>query len=113
MSPNMTATKQAILQARVDDYLDLFNYAQLIGDVQWQQEIITKLTDSALQDQEVNYFILQDLWKRFDTINSQLIALYRKLNETTDIFQSEQIKEQVWELKQQRVAITRKIYAKC
>jgi hypothetical protein len=109
----MSISKQSIIQARVDDYLDLYNYAKLLGDVEWQQEIIKKLDDAALHDQEVNFFILQELWKRFDSINSELIALYQKLKESTDIVQVEQMKEQVWELKRQRVAITRRIYAEC
>jgi uncharacterized coiled-coil protein SlyX len=109
----MRSTKQIILQARIDDYLDLYNYAKLLGDVVWQQEIINKLSDQALQDEEVHYFILQELWNRFETINRKLIALHQQLKDSNDTVLAEQIKEQMWELKLQRVAITRKIYANC
>lgn len=36
-----TTTKYATL--RIDDYLDLLNFAKKIDDVKWQKEIIRKL----------------------------------------------------------------------
>lgn len=109
----MQATTTSIVRSRTDDYLDLYNYARQLGDIEWQQQILHTLQDRSLADKEISYFILQDLWNKFDTVNQKLIRLYEQLKEITDKSQAEQLREQVWELKLQRVAITRKIYANC
>ncbi|MNI50681.1 hypothetical protein D3C73_1053620 [compost metagenome] len=107
----MHTKKSHIVSTRINDYLDLYNYAKLLGDAQWQQQILHILQDSSLLEEEIQFFLLQDLWKMFDNVNSKLIGLYKELKVIKDNSKAEQIKEEVWELKLQRIAITRKIYA--
>jgi hypothetical protein len=102
-----------ITQAWVDDYLDLYNYAKHIGDVQWQQQI-----SEALQNKEVHIQnqlqvmqekLKQDLWKMFDSVNRNMLQIYEELRKSQDAKQVEDLRKQVWELKTQRIDISRKI----
>lgn len=95
-----------------DDYLDLLNYAKQIGDAQWQNEIIQTLTksDSYIQQQTLEFQINQ-LWQRFDAINSKMLELYSQLRETNNASVASQLIGEVWGLKLQRVEIGKQLNA--
>ncbi|WP_010493006.1 hypothetical protein [Paenibacillus elgii] len=96
----------------VDDYLDLYNYAGRIGDTAWQQEIadILKQKDAYVSE-AVRTRKLEELWTTFDSINRKMLELYRELRETDDSWVTERLREQVRELKTERLTVSRKIKA--
>ncbi|KPV56451.1 hypothetical protein QJ48_27690 [Paenibacillus sp. A3] len=96
----------------VDDYLDLYNYAGRIGDTAWQQEItdILKQKDAYVSE-AVRTRKLEELWMTFDSINRKMLELYRELRETNDAWVTERLREQVMELKTERITVSRKIKA--
>jgi hypothetical protein len=102
-----------LTQAWVDDYLDLYNYAKHIGDTEWQQQIIEALSQKDMiiqnQVQEMQEKLKQDLWKMFDAVNRNMLQIYEELRKSQDIKQVEILRKQVWELKSQRIDISRKI----
>ncbi|WP_311764882.1 hypothetical protein [Paenibacillus agricola] len=97
----------------MDDYLDLYNYAKHISDEQWQQQIIEVLANKDLllqaYAQEMQQKLKQDLWKMFDAINRHMLEIYAELRKSQDQQQVEYLRKQVWDLKSQRVDISRKI----
>lgn len=94
----------------VDDYLDLLNYAKAINDGQWQADIIASLKNynetAEEQRRDVN---VRELWSRFDHINHKLLDLFDKLRENEDAEDSHLWKEQIWELKMERITLAKQI----
>lgn len=96
----------------VDDYLDLYNYAGQLGDTEWQQEILQLLHNKDQQIQiELQETLQYNLWRMFDIINGKMLEIYEQLRRSTDNNQIETLWEQVWELKNQRVVISRRLKA--
>ncbi|WP_216624754.1 hypothetical protein [Paenibacillus foliorum] len=91
----------------VDDYLDLYNYARKLGDTEWQQQILQTLNNK----DELRETLQYNLWKMFDTINGKMLELYEQLRRSKDSNQIETLREQVWELRNQRIVISRRIKA--
>lgn len=94
----------------VDDYLDLLNYAKTINDGQWQAELIESLKNfevaTEAQNREEN---IKELWTRFDDINVVLLGLFDKLKDNEESEERYRWKEQIWELKMERIIIAKKI----
>ncbi|WP_310833079.1 hypothetical protein [Paenibacillus pedocola] len=94
----------------VDDYLDLLNYAKAINDGQWQADIIESLKNfkgaSEEYRREEN---VRELWNRFDDINRNLLVLFDKLRANDGSEDSYRWKEQIWELKMERITIAKQI----
>ncbi|WP_042204439.1 hypothetical protein [Paenibacillus camerounensis] len=94
----------------VDDYLDLLNYAKAINDGQWQADIIehlkqvTTVREPYAADENVH-----ELWSRFDDINLKLLELFDKLRENESAGNSYRWKEQIWELKLERITLAKQI----
>jgi hypothetical protein len=96
----------------VDDYLDLYNFAGRLGDTEWQQEIVQTLRKKDLYIQaEIQESLQYNLWKMFDSINRKMLEIYEQLRKSKDNHQIESLREQVWELRNQRVVISRRIKA--
>jgi len=96
----------------VDDYLDLLNYAQRIGDVSWQQEIIGMLSDGDRRQERARIELREaTLWRQFDAINARMLELYRQLRETRNAHKASGIIEEVWGLKARRIEIGRQLNA--
>ncbi|MRN55191.1 hypothetical protein [Paenibacillus monticola] len=94
----------------VDDYLDLLNYAKAINDGQWQAELIESLKNFEVateeQKREEN---IKELWTRFDDINLLLLGLFDKLKDNEESEERYQWREQIWELKMERIIIAKEI----
>ncbi|MNM06845.1 hypothetical protein D3C81_168700 [compost metagenome] len=107
----MGYSNQTIFPARrVDDYLDLLNYAKQIGDVQWQSDILEILSELTLAGEGYDRNEeLQELWKDFDRINDQLLALFSNLREVPNAGMKSKWIEEIWELKLARIAASKKI----
>ncbi|MFD1884174.1 hypothetical protein [Paenibacillus wenxiniae] len=101
-----------IVIERNDDYLDLLNYAIQIGDEQWQQEILTNLKRlNHSEEWKREWAVTEQLWRQFDRINQQLLSLYDSIRETSDDSSKQYLLEQWWQLKLERISVSRKIQA--
>ncbi|ASA23301.1 hypothetical protein [Paenibacillus donghaensis] len=97
----------------VDDYLDLLNYAKAINDGQWQEEIIESLKNlKASTPLEKDEQSVRELWSRFDDVNASLLDLFNKLRENEGSGEQSRWKEEIWELKLERVKLSNKIQKK-
>lgn len=95
-----------------NDYLDLLNYAISIGDVQWQDEIIAKLSHRQYYiEQDTRKAIRFTLWQRFDYINTTLLELFQQIRASVNDSERKKLEEKVWALKWQRVKIGRALRA--
>lgn len=94
----------------VDDYLDLLNYAKAINDGQWQADIIDHLKKlNTASPAETTEQSVKELWIQFDDINAILMDLFSKLRESGDLVEQYRWKEKIWELKLERIIISKKI----
>ncbi|OMD94882.1 MULTISPECIES: hypothetical protein [unclassified Paenibacillus] len=97
----------------VDDYLDLLNYAKAINDGQWQADIIDRLNKlSKNSHAETTEQSVKELWIQFDDINAILMDLFNKLRESADPVEQYRWKEKIWELKQERINLSKKIQSR-
>ncbi|MGO4181419.1 hypothetical protein AB4Z45_04200 [Paenibacillus sp. MCAF9] len=108
----MTYSEKQIAATWVDDYLDLYNFAVMIGDAEWQQQILQNLhaKDNHIR-LEIEHGIRVDLWLRFDQINRKMLDIYEQLRNAHNSEQQIQLREKVWEFKLQRVMIASKLKA--
>ena len=97
---------QEIISERNDDYLDLLNYAIQLGDLEWQQEILASLSH---WNTSSDWAITENLWREFDRINCKLIQVYQDIRQSTDEPTKKQLLQQWWELKLQRIHVSRQI----
>ncbi len=97
---------QEIISERNDDYLDLLNYAIQLGDLEWQEEILESLSR---WNTSSDWAITENLWREFDRINYKLIQVYQDIRQSTDEPTKKQLLQQWWELKLQRIHVSRQI----
>lgn len=94
----------------IDDYLDLINYAKAINDRQWQSDLIESLKNfTQTKEEQTRAQNVRELWNRFDHINLMLLELFDKLRGNEDAEDSRQWKEQIWELKMERIRLSKQI----
>lgn len=94
----------------IDDYLDLLNYAIAINDEQWQADLLDRLKNyKDLAEAQKQVDSVRELWSRFDHINFMLLQLFDKLRDHEDAEGSDQWKEQIWELKMERITIAKQL----
>lgn len=109
----MSITPNIHASTRTDDYLDLLNYAKQIGDLTWQEEIISELTCNTKET--VQSFILDkeksDLRNKFNAINLELLELFERIERSKDNMEQLRLTEKVWDLQLQRVNIHHKMRA--
>ncbi|MCR8633131.1 MULTISPECIES: hypothetical protein [Paenibacillus] len=106
----ISSTSKQISLLWVDDYLDLYNYARKLGDTEWQQQILQTLSNKDTHIQhELQETLQYNLWRMFDMINGKMLEIYEQLRKSKDSSQIETLREQVWELRNQRVVISRRI----
>ncbi|UQZ36565.1 hypothetical protein C2I18_25315 [Paenibacillus sp. PK3_47] len=94
----------------IDDYLDLLNYAKQMNDEQWQADIIETLNNfRQISEEEQRAENVRELWSRFDEVNHLLLELFDKLRDGEDAEDSGRWKEQIWEMKLERITLSRQI----
>jgi hypothetical protein len=94
----------------IDDYLDLLNYAIAINDEQWQADLLDRLKNyKELAEAQKQVDSVRELWSRFDHINFMLLQLFDKLRDHEDDEVSDRWKEQIWELKMERITVAKQI----
>jgi|SRR3954469_17671304 hypothetical protein len=92
----------------VNDYLDLYLLSGSLGDNIWQEEILGKLqtihhNENTHQDSSL---MIDNLWKQYKMINVEILALYNLLQKHPA---NEELKEKIWNLRQQRISISSQI----
>lgn len=108
----MSHDGNALREKRIDDYLDLYNYAVSIKDEEWQLAILAELSAPAHDERtEVRKRQRDRLIAYFNDVNRTLIVLYRKLQSESEQASREQLWEQIWTLKRIRAEIGRKMKA--
>ncbi|MEK4516366.1 hypothetical protein NSS64_13875 [Paenibacillus sp. FSL H8-0122] len=97
----------------IDDYLDLLNYAKAINDEQWQADLLEQLNNyEMLAEEKKQVDSVRALWSRFDDINLLLMQLFDKLREQEDTTNSGLWREQMWELKMERIHVAKQLQAR-
>ncbi|MFX3633686.1 MAG: hypothetical protein ACE3L7_25375 [Candidatus Pristimantibacillus sp.] len=101
----MLSTK-TIMQIWIDDYLDLLNYAQKLGDLDWQIEIIAQLYQSKkLTEPLILAHKTEELQRRFDLINEKILNIYSLLKATNDEYEIHSLTDEVFQLNLQRIEL--------
>ncbi|WP_440112297.1 hypothetical protein [Paenibacillus sp. QZ-Y1] len=93
---------------QIDDYLDLLHFAIQIQDQDWQQSLIQKLKifqPEAEQQRSPE----EELWMRFDHINSKLTGLCHQIHAAHSKDEREKFEERIELLQLQRLEVARKI----
>lgn len=107
----MSSQSSLIATTWIDDYLDLYNYAHSIGDKEWQEDILRVLSERNERiEREEKELLKRELWRKFDSINFKLLDLFQKLRSSTNNHSSEKLMEQLFRLKLERIAISRKLH---
>ncbi|WP_010268519.1 hypothetical protein [Paenibacillus senegalensis] len=103
------STHQTYMQW-VNDQLDLYNYAKQLCDVEWQQSILARLRESAPSTFDTSCSpSATTLWKQYEEIIQQMVNLYEQARCSHNEGELEQIKERMWQLKQQRIHVAKAI----
>lgn len=91
----------------VNDYLDLYLFAENIGDTLWQEEIVKKLKNFP-EDRYVNQqkSEAESLEAKYKQINEEILKSYHYLRNYAT---NNNLKEKIMDLKQQRIAIGRQL----
>ncbi|MFJ8258112.1 hypothetical protein ACIQ4Z_12655 [Peribacillus asahii] len=90
-------------QLLVDDYLDLYLYAESMDDQLWKQEIIETLQNSHNEfRKELQSVACKQLMEKYEHINEKIRIIYQQLQTHSA---NDYLLEKVRELKQQRVSL--------
>ena len=90
-------------QLSVNDYLDLYLYAESINDQLWKQEIVEKLQNSRDEiRKEIQSFKYKHLLEKYKRINEEIRIIYQQLRIHSS---NEYLLEEFLRLKQQRVLL--------
>ena len=93
--------------SKINGYLDLYILAGSLGDKQWQEEILVQLQKVQMEQNEDHSVTINNLWEEYKMINAELLDLYNQLRNHSS---NRELHKKVWELKQVRKSISRKIH---
>lgn len=101
----------SIFEHWVNDHLDLYNYAQSVGDTAWQEEIMSSLKrKDTLIHRELKRAARYTLWRKFDDINLHMLDLYQQLKAGPDDEQAEDLRKQVLDLRMERLEVVKQLH---
>jgi hypothetical protein len=102
--------EEKVREQWLNDYLDLYLFAREIGDLDWQQDILSRLQKcDVLVKEQMDKMLIDHLWQKFDEINTKLLDIYEKMKNTPLDYEFEQLQDRAWELKQERVNVSLKL----
>ena len=93
--------------SEINGYLDLYLLAGSLGDKQWQEEVLVQLQEVIMEQNEDPSLTINNLWEEYKMINTELLDLYNQLRNHSS---NKELHKKVWELKQVRMALSRKIH---
>ncbi|MEK8129261.1 hypothetical protein WMW72_15245 [Paenibacillus filicis] len=106
----MVDIQQNIRKSWFDDYLDLYNFAGSLGDTEWQAQIMHTLRyEQHAMASNIQQAIQRELWREFAVLNSRLLELFAKLEQSRSLYEKAKMQETVMDLKKQRLEVSRKI----
>ena len=109
----MSATNHRIWQDWMNDFLDLYNFAGSIGDREWQAELLDAMKDAGKHLQEdMNVAARKELRLRFEAINNRMMELFKKLRETDDPEEEDRYRDELRELRSQRIELAKRLTPK-
>lgn len=98
------------LSQQIDDYLDLLNYAKLIGDQEWAADILYTMESLYnTSEEELQKEFEEQLWRQFDQVNARMMDLFVQIRQSEDEARKQMLLEQMWALKLERVTISQQI----
>ncbi|RUT28138.1 hypothetical protein EJP77_18170 [Paenibacillus zeisoli] len=98
------------LSQQIDDYLDLLNYAKLIGDLEWSADILQTLeTLYNTGEEELRKDLEEQLWRQFDQVNARMMDLFVQIRQSEDEAHKQILLEQMWTLKLERITISQQL----
>ena len=95
------------ISLQIDDYLDLLHFAIQIEDPEWQQSLIHQL--KIFQPEAEQRTPEEELWMRFDYINSKLTGLCHQIHAAHSTDERKKFEERIGLLQLQRIEVARKI----
>lgn len=98
-------------QKWIDDYLDLYLYAEKIKDFEWVQQIL-KILQNADQLYLQEYIRKEriNLWDQFKAVNEQILTLYARIRkENTNNAYTEIYFQKISDLRRVRLQLLNKI----
>ena len=96
------------ISLQIDDYLDLLHFAIQIQDQEWRQSLIQQLKIFQTAPEQ-HHTPEEELWMRFDDINSKLTGLCHQIHAAHSVDERKKFEERVGVLQLQRVEVARKI----
>lgn len=106
----MKIREDVVREQWLNDYLDLYQFARETGDLDWQQDILSKLQKwDVLVKEQMDTMLIDHLWQKFDEINIKLLDIYKKMKNTPLDYEFERLQDKAWELKQERVNVSQKL----
>ncbi len=94
----------------MDDYLDLYNLAKQLGDLEWQEQLLEAMRQrEASEHEEALRSARDELWQQFNTVNHQMMELIAHLKQSSTPEEEDAIRELIGTLKQQRMDLAKKI----
>ncbi|PZT56437.1 hypothetical protein [Paenibacillus silvae] len=95
------------ISLQIDDYLDLLHFAIQIQDQEWRQSLIQQLKIFQIAPEQ--HTPEEELWMRFDYINSKLTGLCHQIHAAHSVDERKKFEERIGVLQLQRVEVARKI----
>ncbi|NBD22895.1 hypothetical protein [Paenibacillus glycinis] len=110
----MMLTKEQWSRQWVDDQLDLYNFALALGDTAWQTEIAEALCrQESAYDDKIREWTKEQLWLQFNTINYKMMELFTLMRQSGNSEEESAIRDLIWQLKQQRMDLAKRIKELC
>ncbi|GKU78064.1 hypothetical protein [Paenibacillus sp. L3-i20] len=103
----MNAIKQQ--STWLDDYLDLYNYADQINDSVWKEAIVETIRNGPSEEHAdvVQGQQKEQLWREFNALNDKLIELFAIKKSSSSLFEIEIVQQLIQTLKQRRLEVGR------
>ncbi|MFC5404542.1 hypothetical protein [Cohnella soli] len=96
----------------MDDHLDLYNAALLLGDVEWQERLLKTMADkNRLIAKELRLIAHAEMLRNFESLNHDLMKLYEQMRLSNDNNELLALRDRIWELRAHRMDVYKKLLA--
>ncbi|MCL1632645.1 hypothetical protein M3N64_12020 [Sporolactobacillus sp. CPB3-1] len=93
-----------LMNAKIDDYLDLYLFAAKMNDHAWQKEIKENLAAFIKENADLERRRLSDLRVQLGYVNRRILGLYQQLRQRNAAL-TESMKNELYALKQRRLEL--------
>ncbi|MFC5470789.1 hypothetical protein ACFPPD_19045 [Cohnella suwonensis] len=96
----------------MDDHLDMYNMALLLGDSEWQDRLLKKMADrEKLIAKELRVIAHAEVLRNFESLNKDLLNLYEQMRVSSDKEELIALRDRIWELRALRMDVYKKLLA--